>query len=520
MIMKKLCGRSVFVPGMVVLLALVGSARAELLPTTGTFKGIYHQDRFGGRHFLFFNIPANLYDAFDKHDGKYIEMDVLKGEQPMVPGNVNIKSIGAVKELTPPDITLTARVAPASPAAGAPFQVIVRARNTGDKPVGFGPGGRILFRSSPLLDVSVAGAGQLRNLVESVPWRRHHILGHPVDHVSKIDLAPGERMTWALSMDQGIPAGQYEIEAGLELEDHDERTPVATWASLDVGAVAAEENLKRTTLSLTHSPFKTGSEWVSVQLHLTNEEGANARAIPQCVDHGKVPLWAGRLHGYTAEGVEVPLTFDYPLDYAKGPPEGAWRPTPIPREGLKMTMTFRAASWFQPAPIKTLTCDILTDRGLETFTITDAFDDRLFRPLPPFGEIKQGVKCRFRAQKQTYTQNEPIRLYWQVANVDQVPVMCRSKDGWQVKIDGKRIKTARNAHRLWGWATEQGPYPPDEYFLDLKDVTLPPGRHSVQLVCKGSGWHAYRNANGAEIPVFKGSLVSNVTHVTIVAGDE
>lgn len=570
MLMKNSFIESAIVPGMIAWLAIVCSAQAELLPTTGTFKGIYHQDRFGGRHFLFFNIPEELHSAFDRYNGKYIEADVLKGEQPINPGYVNIKSIGTITELPQPGIKLTASVTPVSPLADTPCQVIVQARNIGAKRVEFGPGVKILFRSPPVStgtpavwSYSPTSTWHLRNLVKSIPWRRHHILGHPTDHVSKIELAPGESMTWALSMDQGVPEGQYEIEAGLEIEDNDERITVAAWAVLDVGTAAAEENLKRTTLNLAHSPFETGSEWVSVQLHLTNEKGSKPRKIPQCLDHGKVPLWAGRLHGFTkerpfegadprsepayvelrrgrqdatvglpratgqngsprksnkvtTEGVEVPLTFDYPIGHTKGPPEGVWRPTLITREGLKMTMTFRTESWFQPAPIKTLTCDILTDRGLETFLITDSYEDRLFSPLPPFGEVKNGVKCRFRTQKETYKQNEPIRLYWQVINVDQVPVMCRSKDGWQVRIDGKRVKSAYNADRLWGWATEQGPYRPDEYFIDLKDVTLTPGEHSVQLVCKGSGWRSYKNANGAEIPVFKGSLVSNLNHITIL----
>lgn len=523
MLMKNSFIASAIVPGIVALLAMVCSVRAELLPTTGTFKGIYHQDRFGGRHFLFFNIPEELYSAFEKYNGKYIEVEVLKGEQPMNPGNVTIESIGTIAELFPPGITLTASVAPASPVAGTPCQVIVQAQNTGDKHVDLRPGIRVLLRGSPVStgppvtwSYSPINTWHLRNLVKSIPWQRHHILGHPADHVSKIELAPGESLPWAISFDQGVPAGRYELEAGLAIEGNDERTPVAAWVSLDVGTVAGEENLGRTTLNLAHSPFKTGPEWVAVQLNLTNEEDSKARAIPQCMDHGKVPLWAGRLHGYAQDGVEVPLTFDYPLDHAMGPPEGMWQPTLIPREGLQMTMKFRAESWFQPAPLKTLTCDILTDRGLETFTITDAFENRLFSPPPPFGETKNGVKCRSRAQKENYKQNETIRLYWQVVNVDQVPVTCRSKDGWQVRIDGKNVKSAYNADRVWGWATEQGPYWPDEYFIDLKDVTLTPGRHSVQLVCKGSMQRFYKNANGAKIPVFKGSLLSNVIPVTIV----
>ncbi len=499
------------------LLGVFAPTYAECLPTSGIFRGIYHRDRFGDRRFLFFEIPESLQAAFDVYEGKYIEVEVTKGEQSMNPGNVTLLAIGKITQLPAAKVAITASIVPENVTGEAPFQVLVRVRNLDDKVLELCPGIHLLLRSDP----AATGAGDgwrypygafswhSRNPVASPLWRRHHILGHPADQATRIRLAPGETMPWAVVFDEGLGAGRYELEASIRLGDS-EPVPVAAWASLDVGTGMQAPRETSTALRLTHSLGEPDAEWVSMQLCLSNE-GVDRRAIPECLDRGTATLWAGRLRGYTDDGMELPLTFDYPLHNAMGPPEGAWQIIDIPRDGLRMSMRFRPESWFPPAPLKRVTCEILTDSGLESFTITDAFQDTVFSPPPPFGEVKHGVKCRIRTHKQTYARDESIRIYWQVANIDQVAVVFRSDDGWRVTVDGKDVLSPYDGGVVWGWALPRGPYAPDEHYIDLGHLKLAPGRHSVQLVCRGSGPSHYKNANGELIPVFKGSLRSNST---------
>jgi len=502
------------------------TARGAILPTEGTFRDFYHRDRFGVARFKFFLVHPSLLPKLAPYEGRYIEVEVTKGIQPVNPGPAIMLEVGRVVELPQPPVKLALSTVPSSLGEQRPCQLLLRVRNTGEAPLTLEPNQVTLSLRHAAEDrqdredifgsgykqnqfAATAGGWQLRSIALSVPWRRHHILGHPSDCIPRLTLGPGEVFPFCIALDNGLAKGRYEVGGGVSLYlDRDKPAPASAWLAFDVPGPERAEPEANSGLRLTHSPFRLKDEWASVNLRLANE-GTEPRSIPQCLDNEAVRLWVGRLHGFSRDGGEVPLTFNYPVGGSKGSPDSC-RIVRVPKSGLETALEFRAESMFSDAPIARLSCDILTDRGLETFPVADDFKDETFAAPPPFGPEKGGLKLRIRTHHASYAPNQLIRLYWQLVNLEQKPLVLRASGGWRVEMDGRTVaKPGKDS--VSGWATERGPYPPQEHWIELQDLSLAPGRHTVRLICEsGSPLRpTYTNADGKEISISRGVLESN-----------
>ena len=67
-----------------------------MMPSSGTFRGIYHKNYAGVGEFGYFMVHKQLLEKLAPYDGKYIELEVLKARQPINPGTSVIQEIGAV----------------------------------------------------------------------------------------------------------------------------------------------------------------------------------------------------------------------------------------------------------------------------------------------------------------------------------------------------------------------------------------------------------------------------------------
>jgi len=511
------------------LVAVLPASRAELLPTSGTFEGIYHRDRFGVGRFGFFIVHPSLHPKLAEFEGRYIRVEVAGGAQPYNPGPAVMTRVGKIVELPQPPVRLELTTVPHPAGEGQPCQVLLRVGNAGQAPLTLrsDPVTVALRRGGePRADVqdtfggyrrgqfaAETGKWQLRSVAKSTPWRRHHILGHPSDWVPRVTIQPGETFPFCLALDKGLAKGQYEIAARLSLHlDADKPVPVAGWLALDVPTNPQDTRPQiPSALRLRPSAFRVRDEWTAVDLRLTNG-GPQPRWIPQCTDNERALLWLGRLHGTTREGKEIPLTFSYPKGSSKGSPE-ACTMARVPPEGLQTTIEFRPESAFSESPVARLTCEILTDRGLETFVLADAFTDRTFAAPPPFGTARNGLKVRIRTHRQACEPKGLLRIYWQLVNLHQKPLVLRSAGGWRVEIDGRTLARPYK-DTVWGWAMSYDHYRPEEHYIDLRGLDLAPGDHTVKLFCRSVGGH-YKNANGKRIPAYSGTVASNVFRFTV-----
>ena len=171
-------------------------------------------------------------------------------------------------------------------------------------------------------------------------------------------------------------------------------------------------------------------------------------------------------------------------------------------------------SYFPDSPIVHITCELLTDQGLKTFVVADSFDDSLFIRSPSFGSEKGGVKCRIRTDSASYKSGDGVVLFWEIINTKQKSLMLTNKKGWTVEVDGKKVDMLSGEDKSWGWATQRGPYRPQQFLIKMDSSKLSIGEHTVQISYKGKGG-SYKNVDGKWIPGFKGTLKSNCWTFTI-----
>jgi hypothetical protein len=501
-------------------------SHGEILPTEGTFKGMYHCYRSGiGRFSSSYLIPESLQSKFDKYDGKLIEVNVTKGIQPANPGYAIILDVAEIKELPVPPVSLNLEIIPNKIPANGAFQILVRIKNNSNNTITIKPESVTIAALQVPDDKSEQGDfysyyhigqfmselqhRQLRSVIYSVPWRSYHILGNPSDVVGRVSLEPGQSFPFVLAFDEGLVKGQYEAEAILQyyINNGADSIPVGDWIDFDIGAENTVALRAKSDLALKMLDIKTQYKWFLTNLTVTNN-GNSKRMLPQGIlDHGEI-LWLGRIYGWSSDGKEIPLTFENPL-YSSGPPSNPFTITETsPGDTVNSEIRFRPMSYFPDNPITRVTCELLTDHGLEPFVLNDTFNDSLFIKPPSYGSEKNGAKCRIRTDSTSYKRGDGILLFWQVVNIKQQPITLTDKNGWTVEIDGKKVKNLRGETKIWGWATKYGPFQPQENNIEIDSSNLSIGKHSVQIFCEGKGG-TYSNANNENVPAFKGTLKSN-----------
>jgi len=518
----------------------------ESLPTKGTFKGIYHRDRAGVGHFAdFFLVHESLRPKFDKYDGKLIEVEVTKGIQPMNPGSSIILEVGKITELPAAPVSVTVQTIPSRVVANSGIQFLVNVHNTSQKTVKMLPS---MITVKPMrvpemktkheyfgsgYDSSQMMGGRRSQLLNSLvyfPWKRHGVLGYSSSYAGRGVLKPGESFSAVLVYSKGLDAGLYETEVKLRhhINNGADSIPVATWLSFDISDESKVAPIVKSGLELEMSNIKTSSRFLarysngiksehkfySANLQLTNN-GQTERVLSQIENSVGNKFWIGAIEGWTSDGELIPLTFLPPSRPPSRSPDNPWTLAEInPSETVVSEILFEPVSFFPGKPIARITCDLLTDEGLETFVLTDSFDDSLFMKPPPYGPVSNGLKCRIRTESKTYKRGEGIGLLWEIANTKKKAVTFTSGKGWTVEIDGKKIKGPIDNNSMSGWATIYGKYVPKQKYLLIDTSKLSAGEHKFQIYYKGSGG-SYKNSYGKKIPIFKGKLKSNIWTFTV-----
>ncbi len=508
---------------------LEATAGIRFMPPGASIEGFFHKDRFGSGSIGGYPLDPKLLPRLKPYEGQYIKVVVNKSTQFINPGPLFLIELGKIERVEREWLPLEMRCRIASPSApaNAPLQLLLEIHNKGAKPIQIDPKScRVLIkwptkRSTPLdkeyikrnyfwlNGVQSLYLTELPNLVNTIIAPTHDILegnsvyqplpsfvlGHRMHESGPIRVEPGQSAPLVIMLGEGLPKGPYELQVNY---------PAAKpgWFLFDLPSAENERvHAVPSNLKLITEKIQTEGEWTALQLRLTNprpdKERKNpkwaSRTIPQCdlAKHGQ--LWAGHLRGYTKEGHEVQLSYDELAGMAtpssrpdrRPRPTQEWTVVAIPKNGLQTTIRFRTRSYFSDAPLTRITCDLLTDRGLETFTLTDTFEDSAFQVPPPLGEMDNGLAVRIRTARKSYRPDQPLRAILQIVNQAGKRQCLQRESLFNILIDGKNVGSLHN-YFIVGWTESEDINTPIELAVDVKPQDLAPGEHTLQVNYIGS----------------------------------
>src|SRR5690349_18371139 len=125
------CSRRMLVLGLGAIAALLleSSGRGELLPTKGTFRGIYRVGRGGAAEMNFFILSDKLKAQLAPFDRKYVEIEVKKGSQ--FGDLVFVDEIGKVTQLPESPLELKLSASPGKAGVVGTVDLTCRVINRG-----------------------------------------------------------------------------------------------------------------------------------------------------------------------------------------------------------------------------------------------------------------------------------------------------------------------------------------------------------------------------------------------------
>ena len=465
-------------------LLLPQGAQAEILPTSGTFKGFYHKYRDGQALFLFFVVPKKFQPQFDPHDGKYIEVEVIKAALQWGRGRGGtIEELGKITVL--PQAPVKIHVELHLPIAGRPFTVDVFTvvENTGKQPLTIA---RPMI-SGPNIGEFLCGYSDGGTML--APGQK----------------VPGIAMGWAL----GRP-GPGEIETSVDTP----LGPAKAWINVDVekdgqiGPLAKVDSR----LTVTAKIVRHEQEYMYFLGKIASAgDAARTTYTVNRQTHNVISnledstLWLpSRMQAFDAKGKEVSVW--------TGPcaQTGGWIERRIPAEGLDFNFRLRREDLFAELPIRQVVLHILTDRGLERFEIPVKDDPTIAAVLPEFGPVVGGHKIRIRMAKDQFRRDEVVRWYLQGVDekgrndmlwVDKGQLATSVK----ILIDGKPVVDDRN-HGISEEHVHMFP------FQVIMSVVPPaewkPGTHTVEVILEGQSG-TYTNLNGVQWRKFDKAMRSS-----------
>jgi hypothetical protein len=529
-----------------VCLLVENAAVAEILPTSGTFKGVYHQDRWGVGHYSFFLVHPDLHEKLAKFEGELIRLEVVKGVQPVNPGPSVMLAVGKVQELPEPPLEIRAHTRPGIVQGGQPFQLIVEVTNrstddsflyptcvisTIQQPIHYS-GQR---PDEPSFLVKEYTQGQLSVGGEGIQMGEWNALQGPPNLTGRggrLLLSPGASYAWVASFPEGVSPADGELKVEVVYALADPHAPFGAWKSedryekwqafpvqqvrLNGPAKVPDENL----LSVSEIDLTAGQDgWNGFRCRLLPAEGKTVR-VPGTISRASrkvdVEKYAhvARLYGLAADGSTVELEAVRFPD--RDTEDGIAQLLDLPEAGAIISGRFRKQSGFA-LPIVKVSLSILTDSGIETVVLSDNFKDTDVSPPAAFGSAIDGVKMRIRSAKAAFKEGESLQFHVQAVNVSQKPVCWwRPSNGLGdnviVEIDGTRTKQPdRKPECIGGWAAEWTCANPDEWTVTLPDgVKLAKGRHTIQYTIVSWGGQ-YTSANNQLVPLVRGNIVSNRT---------
>lgn len=515
-------------------------ARGETLPSSGTFEGTYHRDRWGVGRFQYFVVDPDLHEVLAPFEGWPIRLVVNRAAQTGRSSSA-ILEIGEVTALDRSPLEVKVRTIPEAVTDAGPFQFVVelvnhspqaiavrnesvmlKVRHQPDVERGDEPSPLFEKYSHAQLSVKSVHSVQMYQSFVKTAARRYANLSRGVN----IRIPAGGSFPLVVLFDDGLAAGEYEIEvSGRCREDKTWHRPSRIWMNLEVGPEEGERPERPGQLRLVRKAIEVAGVNYPFEFVLAPQEG-DARGLVG-FEGPETEGWTGRVRALDEAGVLIPVRAD-PI-YARRTSPHFWQVVEIPQEGLRLRGTFRKASYFSQQSVARVVVDVLTERGVETFVLSEQFEDAAVPALPPFGPEHDGVKLRARAAKRAFRHDEPIRFYLQAVNVSGEPV-CWWKpvnrisssaaeavgENIGIAIDGEPIELPeRKAEYIGGWARKYPPGHAREWRVVLPEgIDLGPGTHTFRYsITSGEG--TYKNANGKLIPLLNGTLTSNTVEFAV-----
>lgn len=476
-------------------LVLTQAAVAELLPESGTFKGIYHKYRTGKAGFAIFFVPENLQPQFASLDGKYIEVEVLKSGNGMMNwgrGGI-IEKVGKITVLPQPPVKIHIELRPPSGGAAGTVDVFSSVENTGTEP--------LTLPHGPL----VGGGGGIGG-----PVLGTYLCGD--SNGGKTTLAHGQRLP-LLSLGWKLAPGPGEIEVSIETP----MGPAKAWINVDVDKDGKIAPLSAVTSDLRAAGQVVRQEQEEMYLKVRlSIDGDTRRAI--YLAPRKISTW--QTEGTVLENGEscLPgriLAFDAdgkPIEITTGPywSEGEWKLQEISAEGFEFRFRLHHNSLFEQRPIRKIALFLLTDHGLERLEIPIKEDLTMPEAMPAFGPAVDGHKLRIRMATAAFDHGQRIR--WFLGGVGEKyrnDVLRIGKGqlgkGVTILIDGKPWVDDRN-HGISDQILYRFPF--EVTMSVVPGDRLSAGAHTVEVVLDGQD-KDYLDVNGTRWPTFGKPLRSN-----------
>ncbi|MEX1231142.1 MAG: hypothetical protein WEB58_12930 [Planctomycetaceae bacterium] len=494
---------------------------AEDLPAKGTFRGVYRVNRAGVGRFDIFVISSELKTRMAPYEGKYIELEIVKGTQPTAADFVIVYQIGKVTKL--PDPPLKLKVDAIHSAAKSPekINVVYSMNNVGKNDITV---------DANHLNLRVLSLTQARPNDASDNFYRsgytheqlnfHGLVVQPWNFISpmqpgksthyytrQILLRPGESAPFVLH-DLELEPGRYELTvAGTYYPSPKEIIPVIASQSFDFPMLKPNE-IPAPLLDSAAVEVVNDDEWFVVTGRLIRNSESKASLFAKSYrDHYQVP---GLIQLYSETEALVPaiLREEYP--------DSSWRRIEIDDEGLPFEFRVRQADLFSRTRVAKIVFWTVTEAGIERLTLADNLPERVQQPLPPWGEEVRGCRLRIQLAREIYKSEEQIRFFYQVkSNGEFADVYSAGQGNVQshivVTIDGKKARL--RSHSGVGDGINEFPIQ-GEIKLKSGDI-LTSGKHSLQFSLRGVPG-IFTNTRGEEFRKFDATMVSNVVDFDVL----
>ncbi len=374
-------------------LGVMGFVCAEILPTAGTFRGVYRQDRWGVGHFSHFVVAPELHETLKQYEGKPVEVRIKRAEQRVNPGPAYLYEIESLaplpEELRDLDVQITTR--PRRLMASTPFQLVCYLHNRGKKTIHVESScvmirlysQRTMDDDGPSFFCKGYTRGQLfprERLTQMGQCLVKYAWGGytNLNRGGQVRIEPGESFPMVLLVADGLEEGGHELAVSARQWQDKQWQHACRWLPLDVARAEAvvqqptdrmqvawdvEGGLKATRAKVD----KEDDGWYLLSLNV-QPAGHPKRRLAQC-GQGQQTTWSGQLTAIDRKGGTVPLSV-YRLSDQVGS-LGPWRMERIPKEGTTIKAKFRIKEPASNGSVDRLKLDLLTDRGVHTVWVND-----------------------------------------------------------------------------------------------------------------------------------------------------
>jgi hypothetical protein len=358
-------------------------ARAEILPRSGVFEGVYHRDRFGVGRFGYYLVAPDLHGRLGKVENLRIQLQVERLDQPLNPGMGIIRAIGGITILEPSPLGFELKSQIRRRQEKLEIEATFFLVNRSESPIDISLQNVVLrvYSKSDQQDADLPNGffpeytrGQTAVKEKSIQWINNHLTvavgsfesGHHVQ------LDPHQKLPLVARFP--IAEGEHEF----KIEGHpfrgETRFPTSeSWFKVNVSdadappVAVAGKGLRLDKVAWT----RTENVWKRpiVRLTFTVARPANVqRSVVICSKNERRTILAGTIAGFTKIDQSLPLSIDPCYDCSNlGEP---WILAPIPPDGLTshidLKLDGRVLGWL---PLKHIQLELLTDNGLESFVL-------------------------------------------------------------------------------------------------------------------------------------------------------